>query len=150
MVDNNCNICNRTLSSYNRYYNHINSNKHKKNLLKLYFNTQEIIPEITPEITLEEYLKKYYIFNTPEITPEITLEEYLKKYYITTDNKNDKLYTSTITDEINKNKIFNYNIDAKNVGIILNKLKIGIYNPKLSIKSVRKGGFSNIKYNYFD
>lgn len=75
---------------------------------------------------------------------EITLNDYLLANYETTDNKNDKLHTATIKEDICSLDIFK-DVSGEEIGKALNRLKIGIYNAKLSIKSVKKGGFSNIR-----
>ncbi len=87
------------------------------------------------------------IINNKQMEKEeevMTLNDYLLANYETTNNKDDKLHTATIKDDICMLDMFK-DVSGVEIGKALNRLKIGIYNDKLSIKSVKKGGFSNIR-----
>jgi hypothetical protein len=73
----------------------------------------------------------------------MTLEKYLLTNYRTTDNKNDRIFTQTITEDINSYDCLK-NISSVEIGRMLNRLKIGVYNDKISINKERKRGFTNI------
>ena len=74
---------------------------------------------------------------------EMTLDKYLLTYYKTTNNNKDRLHTETITNDVNSNDSFKH-ITSVEIGRLMNRLKIGVYNDKTNIEGKRKGGFTNI------
>lgn len=74
---------------------------------------------------------------------KMTLEEYILDNYKTTDNNKDRLHTETITNDVNSNDNFKH-ITSVEIGRLMNRLKLGIYNDKTNIDGKRKGGFTNI------
>ena len=74
---------------------------------------------------------------------KIMRDDFIKSSFITTENKNDKLHTETISKILIEN---GFMINPIHTGKIFNTLEIGKYNHKCNIDKSRKAGFEYIKY----
>ncbi len=74
---------------------------------------------------------------------KIMRDDFIKSSFITTENRNERLHTETISKILVENGFL---INPIQTGKILNKMKIGKYNDKCNINKLRKGGFEYIKY----
>lgn len=79
-----------------------------------------------------------------KIDEPITKEQFVINNFITTNNIDDKIHTTTITEILNDN---GYNISQIDTGRLINRIGLGKHNKHTEINKVRKNGYEYIKYN---
>ena len=74
---------------------------------------------------------------------KIMRDDFIKSFFITTEDKNDKLHTETISKILMENAFL---INPIHTGRIFNQMNIGKYNKHCNINKSIKCGFEYIKY----
>ena len=88
-------------------------------------------------------LFKDFIYIDNEKTLKLCRDDFIKSNFESTNDKNDKLHTETISKILLNN---GFKINTIHTGRIFNEMNLGKYNNKCSINKYRKSGFEYIKY----
>ena len=92
---------------------------------------------------MPKHIERIYTDYTYINDIKIMRDDFIKSSFITTENKNDKLHTETISKILVENGFL---INPIHTGKIFNEFEIEKYNHKCNIDKTRKGGFEYIKY----
>ena len=88
-------------------------------------------------------LFKDFIYIDNEKTLKLYRDDFITSNFVTTNDKNDKLHTETISNILLNNC---FKLNTIHTGRIFNEMNIGKYNKHCNIGKIRKCGFEYIKY----